>query len=97
MLLEQVREDKANRESGFGRYDVVMEPKDPVAPAVIMEFKVLDSYDGETTLEETADHALLQIEEKKYATDLLQRGIPEENILKYGFAFQGQECLIKGK
>ncbi|MBO6111772.1 MAG: AAA family ATPase, partial [Lachnospiraceae bacterium] len=86
---------KSNRESGYGRYDVVMEPKDINDPAVIMEFKVFDTYDEEKTLEDTASNALKQIEEKKYETDLLQRGIPAENILKYGFAFEGEKCLIR--
>ena len=85
---------KSNRESGYGRYDVVMEPKDAKNVAVIMEFKVFDTEDGEKSLEDTAANALNQIEDKKYAVDLLQRGIPEERILKYGFAFRGEKCLI---
>ena len=84
---------KSNRESGLGRYDVVMEPKDMENVAVIMEFKVFDSED-EAELADTAASALKQIEEKKYDTDLLQRGIPAEKILKYGFAFEGEKCLI---
>ena len=86
---------KSNRESGYGRYDVVMEPKDKRDVAVIMEFKVFDSEDDERELADTAENALSQIEEKKYDTDLLQRGIPADNILKYGFAFEGERCLIK--
>ena len=86
---------KSNRESGLGRYDVVMEPKDVADIAVIIEFKVFSPGRGEKTLEDTADNALSQIEEKKYDADLLQRGIPAERIYKYGFAFKGQECLIK--
>ena len=85
---------KSNRESGYGRYDVVMEPKNVGDMAVIMEFKVFDTEDGENSLEDTAANALKQIEDKEYAADLLQRGIPEEHILKYGFAFEGERCLI---
>ncbi len=87
----------SNRESGLGRYDVVMEPKDvsnPANPAVIMEFKVRDEKRGEKNLEDTAQNALKQIEDKKYAADLVRRGIPEDRILKYGFAFEGENCLI---
>ena len=86
---------KSNRESGFGRYDVVMEPKNTGDVAVIMEFKVFDTEDGEHTLEDTAMNALQQIDDKKYDTDLLARGIPAERIYKYGFAFEGEKCLIR--
>ncbi len=90
---------RSNRESGYGRYDVMIVPKDIAdasRPAVIMEFKVFNSeYDNETELSDTADHALAQIEEKQYASDLIEQGIPEERILKYGFAFRGKKCLIR--
>ena len=86
---------RSNRESGYGRYDVVMEPRDPRGTAVIMEFKVFDKLDEEAALEDTVENALRQIGEKRYDTDLLNRGIPEERILKIGFAFQGKECLIR--
>ena len=88
---------KSNRESGYGRYDVVMEPKDKEDKAVIIEFKVYDKeYDNEEDLADTAANALAQIEERQYDADLIAAGIPEENILKYGFAFQGKKCLIRG-
>ena len=85
----------SNRESGFGRYDVLMEPKNGTDNAVIMEFKVKDS--EERTLKETAEAALGQIEERKYGTVLESRGIAPERIRKYGFAFEGKEVLIKSK
>ncbi|MBQ1310813.1 MAG: AAA family ATPase [Blautia sp.] len=86
---------KSNRESGLGRYDVVLEPRNINDPAVIMEFKVFDPKDREKDLEDTAKNALIQIEEKKYDTDLLSRGIAPDRILKYGFAFEGERCLIR--
>ena len=86
---------RSNRESGYGRYDVVMEPKDAQGTAVIMEFKVFDTLDDENALEDTAENALKQIEEKQYDRELLDLNIPRERILKYGFAFRGKECLIR--
>ena len=83
----------SNRESGFGRYDVMLEPRDKTKNAYIFEFKVHKPL-KEDTLEETAENALKQIEEKQYETDLIARGIPKENIYKYGFAFSGKEVLI---
>ena len=86
---------KSNRESGYGRYDVILEPKDIAGTAVILEFKVFDEEDRESSLEDTAMNALSQIEDRKYETDLLSRGIPAENIRKYGIAFQGKTCLVR--
>ena len=83
----------SNRESGFGRYDVVLEPKEKELPAIILEFKVFNKR-REKSLEETLQAALRQIEEKQYAQELLQRGVEEERIKKYGFAFFGKEVLI---
>ena len=83
----------SNRESGFGRYDVMLEPCDKSKKAYILEFKVHKSK-REKSMEETVENALKQIEEKQYEMDLIARGIPKENIYKYGFAFRGKEVLI---
>lgn len=83
----------SNRESGFGRYDVMLEPKNQEEPAFILEFKVYDS-EEEGSLQDTIVSALRQIEEKQYETALIAKGIPAENIRKYGFAFEGKKVLI---
>ena len=97
LLVEQNSqyEIRSNRESGYGRYDVMMIPREDDLPAVILEFKLFSSKRGEKTLEDTATNALKQIEEKKYDMELLDQGIPVERILKYGLAFRGKECLIR--
>ena len=84
----------SNRESGFGRYDVMLEPKNPqMDNAIILEFKIHDP-DDEETLKDTVQEALEQIERKQYAAQLVSRGIPREHIRSYGFAFQGKHVLI---
>ncbi len=83
----------SNRESGFGRYDVLLEPQNKKDYAIILEFKVFDP-DVETSLADTVRKALNQIEIKKYETVLLQKGIPADRIRKYGFAFCGKDVLI---
>lgn len=85
---------RSNRESGYGRYDVMIEPFDKNEKAFIFEFKVLDKDDDEKTLEDTVANALAQIEEKQYETELIANGIAPENIRKYGLAFEGKKCLI---
>ena len=84
----------SNRESGYGRYDVMLKPLDKRGKAFIFEFKVLSPYEGEKTLEETLASAHAQIEERHYEAELLSEGFTEEQIRKYGFAFQGKKCLI---
>jgi hypothetical protein len=82
----------SNRESGFGRYDVMLEPRGE-DDAIILEFKVFNQR-KEKTLEDTVASALAQIDEKNYGQILIDKGIEKEHIRKYGFAFQGQNVLI---
>lgn len=83
----------SNRESGFGRYDVMLEPLQKEDDAIILEFKVYDP-DEEQTLLDTVKSALTQIREKAYAASLEAKGIPSNRIRSYGFAFEGKKVLI---
>ncbi len=86
----------SNRESGFGRYDVMLEPRNLEDDGIILEFKARD-IDDETELRDTVKAALDQIERKRYETALVEKGIPPERIHKYGFAFSGKKVLIGGR
>lgn len=83
----------SNRESGFGRYDVLLEPLNFKDDAIILEFKVFQPK-KEKDLSDTVEAALKQIEDMNYASGLLARGIRKEQIRKYGFAFSGNKVLI---
>lgn len=83
----------SNRESGFGRYDVMLEPKTEADDAIILEFKVFQPK-REKGLEDTVQAALAQIDEKDYAAALRAKGITDDRIRRYGFAFRGKEVLI---
>lgn len=93
--LEKKYNIRSNRESGLGRYDVMLEPKNKAADdGIIIEFKVYNAAKGEKSLEDTVKSALVQIEEKQYATELIAKGVAEDRIRKYGFAFDGKKVLI---
>lgn len=95
-LLVDIRdtyEVRSNRESGYGRYDVVLIPRNIKKKAFVIEFKVLDGTQ-ENTLKDTVDAALRQIEDKNYDAELIDMGITKENIRHYGFAFCGKKVLI---
>lgn len=98
-LMVGQREDyaiKSNRESGFGRYDIIMLPcniENKRLPAIVIEFKVHDS-DEEKSLADTVAVAHKQIEEKRYDEEILALGIEKERIRHYGFAFEGKKVLI---
>ena len=95
-LLVELRDRyqiRSNRESGYGRYDVMLTPVTEVDDAIVIEFIVHES-DEEESLQDTVRTALDQITEKNYDAELLLQGIPADRIRHYGFAFEGKKVLI---
>ena len=95
-LLVELRDRyqiRSNRESGYGRYDVMLTPVTEVDDAIVIEFKVHEP-DEEETLQDTVRGALEQITEKNYDAELLAQGISADRIRHYGFAFEGKKVLI---
>ena len=98
-LLAELREQyvlKSNRESGYGRYDVMLIPRDFTEQAYVLEFKVHDP-EEEESLQETVQAALMQIQKKQYDAELLELHIKPEQIHHYGFAFEGKTVVIGGR
>ncbi|MDE7313927.1 MAG: ATP-binding protein [Eubacterium sp.] len=85
----------SNRESGFGRYDLLLEPRSHEDDGILFEFKVFNAK-REKSLEDTVQTAIRQIIGKKYAASLCAKGVQKERIRIYGFAFKGKEVLIDG-
>ena len=95
-LLADLRERyqiRSNRESGYGRYDVMLMPLNQQDKAIVIEFKVHEP-DEESSLQDTVQSALYQIKEKNYDAELLAQGISADRICHYGFAFEGKKVLI---
>lgn len=95
-LLVELRdryEVKSNRESGYGRYDVMLVPRSMEDPAIVFEFKVFNP-ENEKKLEDTVQSALNQIEEMQYDAGLIEKGVDKERIAHYGLAFKGKRVLI---
>ncbi len=98
-LLVELRDRyqvKSNRESGYGRYDVMLIPRNVTEDAMILEFKVFDA-EEENSLQDTVKSALRQIVERQYDAELLEAGIVKNQIHHYGFAFEGKNVLIDGQ
>jgi hypothetical protein len=90
--IANTHEIKSNRESGYGRYDIMIIPRDLNQVGYVMEFKTVDTEDNET-VETAVEAALAQIEEKKYETELIDRGI--KNIKKLAVVFSGKDVYVK--
>ena len=94
--MQESHQLKSNRESGLGRYDVMLIPRHRGDPGVVIEFKSLNSGEGETGLEDAAAAALGQIAAKNYAAELKAQGVDPAGIFAYGIAFHGKEVLVRG-
>lgn len=92
IALSEDYEVKSNRESGLGRYDVMLIPKDKNKKGIVFEFKKVNIYKKED-LQKAAEAALKQIKDKNYRQELLDREI--NNIIELGIAFEGKNILIK--
>jgi hypothetical protein len=90
--ISNTHEIKSNRESGYGRYDIMIIPRDVAKIGYVIEFKAVDLEENET-IESTVKDALKQIDEKKYEIELLQRGV--KNIKKLAVVFKGKDVIVK--
>lgn len=90
-IFEYSHELCSNRESGDGRYDIQLAPKNNFLPGIIIEIKAIKK-DSRAHLRKLAAEALAQIEAKKYDTELRAKGV--SNIYKYGIAFCAKEVEI---
>lgn len=82
---------KSNRESGYGRYDVMLVPRAATGKGIIIEFKKFD-VDEDKDIEEAAKNALTQIRDKQYRIELIDEGV--EEIIEIGIAFKGKEVEV---
>jgi len=90
--ISNTHEIKSNRESGYGRYDIMIIPHDLSLTGYVIEFKAVDKEDNET-VDTAVAAALAQIEEKKYETELIEKGI--EKIKKLAIVFSGKDVYVK--
>ena len=90
--ISDTHEVKSNRESGYGRYDIMIVPMDANGIGYIIEFKTVDEEENET-VPAAVEAALKQIENKKYETELIERGI--KNYKKLAIVFKGKEVTVK--
>lgn len=91
-LMDNQYKIKSNRESGDGRYDISLIPREKKYPGIIMELKWKKGLDADA-LETLAEEALIQIAGKRYDLEMREDGM--EKILKLGIAFSGKEIRIK--